>query len=83
MFSFIKFSTVHVSRKQSTIIQLIILGFLPYGVFVMGLYIFLFKYLKEFYWLFFIHKLCVPGLAISSSSSFYKTHKFQCQIIIG
>lgn len=50
MFSFIKFSTVHVLRKQSTIIQLIILGFLPYGVFVMGLYLFLFKYLKEFYW---------------------------------
>lgn len=78
----VQFSTCIEKTMDENQIQLLVIGSLPYGVIVMGLFIFLFKYLMNFYWQFFYTQpLC--SLAISSFISFHKTLKSQCQIIIG
>lgn len=59
MLSFIKFSTCIEKTMDENQFQLVVIGSLPYGVIVLGLFIFLFKYLMNFYWQFFIHYFSV------------------------
>lgn len=55
----VQFSTCIEKTMDENQIQLVVIGFLPYGVIVMGLFLFFFKYLMNFYWQFFIHNLSV------------------------
>lgn len=78
----VQFSTCIEKTMYWNKIQLIVIGSHPYGVIVMGLFIFLFKYLMNFLLaIFYTQPLC--SLAISSFISFHKTLKSQCKIIIG